>query len=90
MVLGAPVDGALPHHFRWLLEQRQRLLADQITDYYRDCWHTALEEEGSKLGVHWGGLDEPSAFELDRQAIALAFEQLVPKIGHPRRAAGCD
>lgn len=83
MFLGSRVDDAITHYYRWQLEQSQRLDVDQITDVYSERWRSALEEEDAKQGVDWGELDEPAGFELGRQAIVLAFEQLVPKLGHP-------
>jgi hypothetical protein len=65
------------------LGQRTYLDAEQVIDHYREMWREALDEEDEKQGVVWGELDERAAFELGRHAIALAFEQLVPKLGAP-------
>ncbi len=83
MFLGSRVDDALTFYYNWLLGQREHLDVEQITDRYRDCWREALDEEDAKQGVRWGELEERGAFELGRAAIALAFEQLVPKLGYP-------
>jgi hypothetical protein len=83
MFLGSRVDDALTHYYRRQLDARERLDVDQVVDFYRDRWHAAIEEEDAKQGVDWSELDAPASFELGRHALALAFEQLVPKLGQP-------
>jgi hypothetical protein len=83
MFLGSRVDDALSHYYRHRLEQGQCLDVDQVADFYRERWAAAIEEEDAKQGVDWGEVDAPVSFELGRQALALAFAQLIPKLGQP-------
>ncbi len=84
MFLGSRVDDALSAYFRRLLEHGDRMSLDQVLDIYRDHWAEALDPEGDKRGIEWEEeLTERAAFEMGRDAIALALAELVPQLGDP-------
>jgi hypothetical protein len=83
MFLGSRVDDALSLYYRTILEHHERLDLAQVTDAYRDLWHTELQAEEQQQGVDWQDIHQYAAFELGLQALELTFEQLVPKLGEP-------
>ena len=84
MFLGSPVDDALSAYYRRILEHGDRLALDQLIDLYREQWHAELDAERDKQGIDWHeDLTEPAAFDLGRQAIELAMDELVPHLGEP-------
>jgi hypothetical protein len=84
MFLGSRVDDALSAYYRRILEHGDRFTLDQLADLYRELWHAELEAEQSQQGIAWEDeLPERLAFELGRQAIALAMAKLVPHLGDP-------
>ncbi len=84
MFLGARVDDALSTYYRQLLEHGQTLSLDQLHDAYRDHWTRDLAAEQAKRGVTWDAeLDEPHAFGVGLDALALTLTELVPLIGRP-------
>src|SRR5438045_1645808 len=84
MFLGGRVDDALSAYFRRLLEHGDRLSLDQVLDLYSHHWVEALEAEREKRGIDWEEeLTERAAFDLGRNAIGLAFAELVPHLGDP-------
>jgi hypothetical protein len=84
MFLGGRVDDAISTYYRRLLEHGDRLTLDQLQDAYRDHWTRELAAEQAKRGVHWhDDLDEPTAFRIGLDAVALTLTELVPQIGRP-------
>src|SRR5215218_6485623 len=84
MFLGGRVDDALSTYYRQLLEHGQTLRLDQVHDVYRDHWTRELAAEQAKRGVAWDAeLDEPHAFAVGLEALALTLRELVPQIGRP-------
>src|SRR4051812_48522962 len=84
MFLGARVDDALSTYHRHLLACGERLTLDQLQDAYRDHWTTGLAVEQARRGVQWDSeLDEPAAFTMGLQALALTLRELVPLLGRP-------
>ena len=84
MFLGGRVDDALSTYYRQLLEHGQTLSLDQLHDAYRDHWTRELAAEQAKRGVTWDAeLDEPRAFGVGLDALALTLTELVPQIGRP-------
>jgi hypothetical protein len=84
MFLGGRVDDALSTYYRQLLEHGQTLSLDQVHDAYRDHWTRELAAEQAKRGVSWDAeLDEPRAFGVGLEALALTLTELVPLIGRP-------
>ena len=84
MFLGGRVDDALCTYYRQLLEHGQTLTLDQLCDAYRDHWTRELAAEHAKRGVRWDAeLDEPRAFTVGLDALALTLAELVPQIGRP-------
>jgi hypothetical protein len=84
MFLGGRVDDALSTYYRQLLEHGQTLTLDQIHDAYRDHWTRELAAEQAKRGITWDPeLDEPRAFTVGLDALALTLAELVPRIGRP-------
>jgi hypothetical protein len=84
MFLGGRVDDALSTYYRQLLEHGQTLTLDQVHDAYRDHWTRELAAEQAKRGVTWDAeLDEPRAFAVGLDALALTLAELVPRIGRP-------
>ena len=84
MFLGGRVDDALSDYFRRLLEHGDRLALDQVLDIYRHQWAEALAAERDKQGIDWEeDLPARAAFDLGREAIALAMAELVPQLGDP-------
>ena len=84
MFLGGRVDDALSTYYRQLLEHGQTLTLDQLCDAYRDHWTRELAAEHAKRGVRWDAeLDEPRAFTVGLDALALTLAELVPQIGRP-------
>jgi hypothetical protein len=84
MFLGGRVDDALSTYYRQLLEYGQTLTLDQIQDAYRDHWTRELAAEHAKRGITWDAeLDEPRAFAVGLDALALTLTELVPRIGRP-------
>src|SRR3954449_6741748 len=84
MFLGARVDDALSTYYRHLLERGERLTLDQLQDAYRDRWTRELAAEHAQRGVQWDhDLDQPGAFAIGLQALALTLRELVPVLGRP-------
>src|SRR4051794_2172993 len=84
MFLGARVDDALSTYYRHLLACGERLSLDQLQDAYRDHWSSELAAEEAQRGVQWDHeLDEPAAFTIGLQALALTLRELVPLLGRP-------
>jgi hypothetical protein len=84
MFVGSRVDDALSAYHQRILEHGDRLALDQVLDLYREQWHAELEAEHDKQGIDWDeDLPERVAFELGRQAIELAMEELIPHVGDP-------
>jgi hypothetical protein len=84
MFLGGRVDDALSTYYRQLLEHAQTLSLDQVHDAYRDHWTRELAAEQAKRGIAWDAeLDEPRAFGVGLDALALTLSELVPRIGRP-------
>ena len=82
MFLGSRVDDAVSLYYRRRLAGEQ-LDLDQVKDAYRELWQQGLEQETEKLGVDWSDIHSQAAFEMGLAALALTFEQLVPKLGEP-------
>jgi hypothetical protein len=84
MFLGSRVDEALTHYYRHWLETGERLPLKEVTRFFGRNWKQQLEAENDKLGVAWDErLDRTSALKLGVRALALAFEELVPRLGEP-------
>ena len=84
MFLGSRIDDALSAYHRRILEHGDRIALDQVVDIYRERWRAELEAEQDDQGIDWEeDLSEPAAFELGRQALALAMAELVPHLGDP-------
>lgn len=84
MFLGGRVDDALSTYYRRLLEHGQTLTLDQVHDAYRDHWTRELAAEQAQRGIAWDAeLDEPRAFTMGLDALALTLAELVPRIGQP-------
>ncbi len=84
MFLGARVDDALSTYHRHLLACGERLSLDQLHDAYRDHWTDELAAEEADRGVHWDAeLDEPRAFTMGLEALALTLRELLPVLGRP-------
>src|SRR3954454_3292074 len=84
MFLGARVDDALSTYHRHLLACGERLTLDQLQDAYRDHWTRELPAEQAQRGVNWDAeLDEPAAFTIGLQALALSLRELIPLLGRP-------
>jgi hypothetical protein len=67
-----------------MLEHGETLTLDQLHDAYRDHWTHELAAETAKRGVRWDAeLDEPRAFTVGLEAVALTLAELVPVIGRP-------
>ena len=83
MFLGSRVDDALTLYYQRLLDHGEPLDLAQVKDAYRDLWHAGLAAEEQGRDVDWSDIHQNAAFELGLQALALTFEQLVPKLGEP-------
>jgi hypothetical protein len=84
MFLGARVDDALSTYHRHLLACGERFTLDQLHDAYRDHWTRELAAEQADRGVLWDSeLDEPAAFTMGLQALALSLRELIPLLGRP-------
>jgi hypothetical protein len=84
MFLGSRVDEALTHYYRHWLDTGERLPAKNVMRFFGRNWKRQLEAENDKLGVAWDQrLDRAAALKLGVRALALAFEELVPRIGEP-------
>jgi hypothetical protein len=84
MFLGARVDDALSTYHRHLLACGERLTLDQLQDAFRDHWRRELAAEQAEHGVNWDSeLDEPRAFTLGLEALALTLSELLPVLGRP-------
>ena len=84
MFLGARVDDALSTYHRHLLACGERLTLDQLQDAYRDHWTRELAAEQAQRGVRWDAeLDEPRAFTMGLDALALTLRELLPLLGRP-------
>ena len=82
MFLGSRVDDAVSLYYRRRLAGEQ-LDLQQVKDAYHELWQQGLEQETEKLGVDWSDIHSQAAFETGLAALALTFEQLVPKLGEP-------
>jgi hypothetical protein len=84
MFLGSRVDEALNYYYRHWLETGERLPLKEVMRFFGRNWKRQLEAENDKLGVAWDQrLDRTTALKLAVRALALAFEELVPRIGEP-------
>jgi hypothetical protein len=84
MFLGSRVDDALSAYHRRILDHGDRLASDQVLDLYCKNWQAELEAERDEQGIEWEeDLAERAAFELGRQAVALAMAELIPHLGNP-------
>lgn len=84
MFLGSRVDDVLSAYYQRRLDTGERLALSQLLELYRERWLAAREEEKQKQGIQWEeDLSERRAFGLGAQAIQLALERFVPKLGDP-------
>jgi hypothetical protein len=84
MFLGSRVDDALTHYYRHWLETGEQLPLAEVKRFFGRNWKRQLEAENDKLGIAWDErLDRATALKLGVRALALAFEQLVPRLGEP-------
>jgi PD-(D/E)XK nuclease superfamily len=84
MFLGSRVDDALTHYYRHRLETGEQLPLQEVERFFGRNWKRQLEAENDKLGVACDErLDRPTALKLGVRALALASEQLVPRLGEP-------
>ena len=83
MVLGSRVDDALSDYHRHLLEAGERLPVEEVIGRYRATWAERLEADRQRDAIVFDEFDEPTAIERGVEALKLAFEQLLPRLGMP-------
>ena len=84
MFLGSRVDETLSHYYRHWLEHRERVELRELERFFGANWKQQLAAENDKLGVAWDErLDRHTALKLGVNALTIAFEELVPRLGEP-------
>lgn len=84
MFMGSRFDDTYSTFYEHQLNTNDILELDQLLDVFNDNWKAKLAEETDQLGVEWEpGLDENAGFTMTAQAVGLAYQQLVPRIGRP-------
>jgi len=85
MFMGSRFDDTYSTFYEHQLKHAGEILElEQLRDAFNDNWKAKLAEEHDKLGVRWEpGFDEQVSFAMALQAVDLAYEDLVPRIGRP-------